>query len=111
MAGHTANIEAMPVVRDLADFDQKSGNALERLVFNNRLRRDRRVRARHRGARRSSATRLTLNASFEKMIPQGQPYIKNYLDNKNHCAASATRCASWSRTPRATSSTRATSKR
>src|SRR4029453_17975565 len=24
-------------------------------------------------------TRLTLNASFEKMIPQSQPYIKNYL--------------------------------
>ena len=30
-----------------------------------------------------AATRLTLNASFEKMIPQGQPYIKNYLENRN----------------------------
>ena len=29
-----------------------------------------------------AATRLTLNASFEKMIPQSQPYIKNYLDNQ-----------------------------
>ena len=37
MAGHTDNIEAMPVVRNLADFDQKSGNALERVIFNNRL--------------------------------------------------------------------------
>ena len=26
-----------------------------------------------------AATRLVLNASFEKMIPQSQPYIKNYL--------------------------------
>ena len=30
------NIEAMPVVRDLKDFDLKSGNRLERLIFNNR---------------------------------------------------------------------------
>ena len=29
-----------------------------------------------------AATRLTLNASFEKMIPQGQPYIKNYLTHQ-----------------------------
>src|SRR5689334_1306604 len=69
----------MPVIRDLAEFNPKSGNALERLVFNNR---------------RAvlavcailtivlaffAATRLVLNASFEKMIPQSQPYIKNYL--------------------------------
>ena len=55
-----------------------------------------------------AATRLTLNASFEKMIPQSQPYIKNYLDaTRRTCAASATRCASSSRTPTATSSTRA----
>ena len=26
-----------------------------------------------------AATRLVLNASFEKMIPQSQAYIKNYL--------------------------------
>ena len=26
-----------------------------------------------------AATKLVLNASFEKMIPQSQPYIKNYL--------------------------------
>ena len=28
------------------------------------------------------ATRLTLNASFEKMIPRSHPYIQNYLDNR-----------------------------
>ena len=31
------NIEAMPVVRDIKDFDLKSGNRLERLIFNNRV--------------------------------------------------------------------------
>ena len=33
----TDGIDTMPVVRDLAHFDQRSGNLLERLVFNNRL--------------------------------------------------------------------------
>ena len=37
MAAPRSNIEPMPVVRDLTDFDRKSGNRLERLVFNNRL--------------------------------------------------------------------------
>ena len=30
-----------------------------------------------------AATRLTLNASFEKMIPHSHPYIQNYLDNSS----------------------------
>jgi predicted RND superfamily exporter protein len=30
-----------------------------------------------------SATHLELNASFEKMIPQGHPYIANYLEYRN----------------------------
>ena len=29
-----------------------------------------------------AVTRLSLSASFEKMIPSGHPYIKNYLDNR-----------------------------
>ena len=29
-----------------------------------------------------AATRLALNASFEKMIPQSQPYIQNYLEHQ-----------------------------
>ena len=29
-----------------------------------------------------AATRLTLNASFEKMIPRSHPYIQNYLENR-----------------------------
>jgi predicted RND superfamily exporter protein len=74
--------EEMPVVKDLKEFDQKSGNVLERLIFNNRL------------VVMSicvvvtlllgyQATKLVFNASFEKMLPQSHPYIKNYLANKN----------------------------
>jgi len=33
----TTDLEEMPVVRNLQDFDASSGNALERLIFNNRL--------------------------------------------------------------------------
>ena len=36
MAGHSENT-AMPIVRELKDFDQQSGNALERFIFNNRI--------------------------------------------------------------------------
>jgi predicted RND superfamily exporter protein len=62
--------------------DPASGSRLERLVFNNRravlilcavitlvL-----------GA--LAALKLTMNASFEKMIPRSHPYIQNYLENK-----------------------------
>lgn len=31
----------------------------------------------------AAVSKLTLNASFEKMIPQGHPFIKNYLANKS----------------------------
>ena len=66
----------------LEHFDINSGSRLERLVFN---------------SRRSvmivclvltvlfatlAGLKLTLNASFEKMIPRGHPYIQNYLQNK-----------------------------
>ena len=74
--------DAMPVVRTLAEFDQNSGNLLERLVFNNRL-----VMVIICGIVTlllgyAAATKLVLNASFEKMIPQSQSYIKNYLEHK-----------------------------
>ncbi|VXC12437.1 RND transporter [Pseudomonas sp. 8AS] len=74
--------DTWPVIRDLRDFDTRSGNRLERLVFN------------HRGLfvllmvlttlvlGYMAATRLELRPSFEKMIPQSQPYIRNYLDNR-----------------------------
>ena len=79
-----ADIDAeLPVPGALEHFDQNSGTRLERLVFNNRraviilcavltvlL-----------GA--VAVFRLTLNASFDKMIPSGHPYIQNYLENRN----------------------------
>ena len=69
----------MPVVRGLADFDRNSGNWLERLVFNNRLAMVVVCAIVTVVLGYVAATRLVLNASFEKMIPQSQPYIKNYL--------------------------------
>ena len=72
----------MPVVRDLGDFDLNSGNRLERLIFNNRL------------ALilvclivtvllGFKALQVSVNASYEKMLPVGHPYIQNYLANRD----------------------------
>jgi len=66
----------------LAQFDPSSGSRLECLVFNHRL-----------GMLLvcllatlllgwSAATKLRLNASFEKMIPRSHSYIQAYLANK-----------------------------
>ncbi|MDP3668791.1 MAG: MMPL family transporter [Telluria sp.] len=71
----------MPVVRDLNDFDCRSGNLLERLVFN------------HRSLFVAAcilltlvlglqAVKLTVNTGFDKMIPQDHPYIQNYFENR-----------------------------
>ncbi|HTP98700.1 MAG TPA: MMPL family transporter [Casimicrobiaceae bacterium] len=79
MAAATDNLDQMPVVRDLADFDRNSGNILERLVFNNRMAMLVVCAIVTLALGYFAATRLVLNASFEKMIPQSQPYIKNYL--------------------------------
>ena len=82
MVAPTANIESMPVIRNLADFDQQSGNGLERLIFNHRM-----VVivacALITIVLFALATRLSLNASYEKMLPQGHPYVSNYLANKS----------------------------
>ena len=64
------------------NFDPKSGSLLERLIFN------------HRPAVVAACAlitlalglvgtfKLTLNASFERMIPRGHPYIKSYLEHQ-----------------------------
>ena len=70
-----------PVIARLQDFDKQSGNLLERLLFNNRI-----IiiiicavltvfLGYH-------ASKLRLNASFERMIPTFHPYIANYFENK-----------------------------
>ncbi len=79
MAAVSTDLDKMPVVRKLADFDQKSGNLLERLVFNNRLAMIVVCAIITVLLGYAAATKLRLNASFEKMLPQSQPYIKNYL--------------------------------
>src|SRR5215207_10976321 len=79
VAAHTDQL--MPTVRRREDFDARSGNWLERLVFNHRfwvivactiitllL--------------GWQATKLHVSASFDRVIPQSHPYIKTYLDNK-----------------------------
>jgi predicted RND superfamily exporter protein len=82
MAVGTEKIDKMPVVKDLRDFDQKSGNWLERMIFNNRLVVTA-VCVTVTLLLGYQATKLVFNASFEKMLPQSHPYIKNYLANKD----------------------------
>jgi hypothetical protein len=81
MAIGTDKIDDMPVVKDIRDFDRKSGNRLERLVFNYRkivvI-----VCAIVTLILAYQTTHVVVNASFEKMIPHSHPYIKNYLANK-----------------------------
>lgn len=80
MAASIKEIE-MPVVRDPKDFDKNSGIWLERLVFNHRiwLVLICTLLSVFFGYH---ATKLKVNASFERMIPQSHPYIKNYFANK-----------------------------
>jgi len=69
------------VMRRIEDFDRRSGNRLERVIFN------------HRPAVLLlsllltlflgwHATQLRVNANFEKMIPQSHPYIRHYFENR-----------------------------
>jgi len=75
-------LDSMPVVAELAHFNPRSGNWLERLVFNNRLWMVLLCGALTVVLGWTATTRMSLNASFEKMLPQSQPYIQNYLQNK-----------------------------
>ncbi len=76
----------MPVVRDPKDFDKNSGVWLERLVFNHRLWLAL-ICAILSVFFGYQATKLKVNASFERMIPQSHPYIKNYFVNKGNLGA------------------------
>ena len=79
MEATATDFVAMPAIRDLGAFDRQSGNLLERLVFNNRAVMVAVCAIVTLVLGYAAATRLVLNASFEKMIPQSQPYIQNYL--------------------------------
>lgn len=72
----------MPVVRELRDFDTHSGNLLERLVFNHRALFIALIALVTLVLGYMAVTRLEMRPAFEKMIPHGEPYIRNYLDNR-----------------------------
>ncbi|WP_412071757.1 efflux RND transporter permease subunit, partial [Pseudomonas fluorescens] len=78
----TTKQDNMPVIRDLRDFDRRSGNLLERLVFNYRPLFIVLMTLATLVLGYMAATRLELRPSFEKMIPQSQPYIQNFLENR-----------------------------
>lgn len=77
---------ALPVTAALAEsldqFDSQSGSRLERLVFNHRLAVLVLCAVLSVVLAVVAGLKLTLNASFEKMIPRSHPYIQNYLDNR-----------------------------
>lgn len=81
MTSSRARASVQPVVQSLDLFDRKSGSRLERLLFNNRfivvtvcvlitilL--------------AFQATKVSLNASFEKTLPVQHPFVVNYLKNR-----------------------------
>jgi len=75
------NTQSMAVIADPRDFDDASGNLLERLIFNYRpililacLILTAFFAWQLRG--------LQVGASFDKMLPQSHPYIKNYIENR-----------------------------
>jgi predicted RND superfamily exporter protein len=77
---HTAT--PSPSLRDLGDFDPSTGSFVERALFNHRLI----VLLLCLLATvvlGLQTSRLKLNASFEKMIPMGHPYIVNYLQYRS----------------------------
>jgi len=72
----------LPVVKTLSDFDKNSGPWLERAIFN------------HRSWVLVTCALLTvilgwraslldINTSFDQMIPQSHPYIRNYFVNRD----------------------------
>ncbi|NDZ18007.1 RND transporter [Variovorax sp. WS11] len=78
--------DAMPVVRRIEDFDPRSGNWLERTIFN------------HRALMLVlcfaaslwlgwQALHLRVNASYEEMFPQSHPYMRNYLEHREDLGA------------------------
>ena len=81
----SATCHEQAVVADLEHFDRYSGSVAERLLFNNRL-----VVVivclLLTAVLGMQATKLTLNAGFEKMVPTGHPFIVNYFANRSELA-------------------------
>ena len=80
-----ATTSPAPTSGRLDDFDSASGSLLERALFNHRAL----VLLLCLAATLLlgwQATRLTLNASFEKTIPREHPFIHNYLEHRQELA-------------------------
>ncbi len=115
----TTDTDNQPLPGGLDDFDTNTGSRLERLVFNNRRAVIVLCAVLTLVLGFLAATRLTLNASFERMLPLSHPYIQNYLENKNDLrglgnslrivveptrAATSTTRSTWTRCARSTTS-------
>ncbi|CAD6551161.1 hypothetical protein LMG28727_05202 [Paraburkholderia kirstenboschensis] len=72
--------DATPVVRSRAEFEAKSGSRLECLIFNNRLWIVS-VCIVLTALLGFAAARSNVSASYERMMPQSSPFIRNYLAN------------------------------
>ncbi|WP_082341008.1 RND family transporter [Pseudomonas sp. MIACH] len=82
MAIPAGNQGDMQVIRDPKDFDRNSGIWFERFIFNHRLP-ILLICLLATVFWAWQASKLPVNASFEKMIPQSHPYIQNYFQNKD----------------------------
>ncbi|MEX3785779.1 RND family transporter [Paraburkholderia sp. BR14374] len=78
----SSNDQDMEVISDPKDFNNKSGNLLERLIFNNRMLIVL-LCVLVTGFFGYQLRHLTVNASFDKMLPTHHPYIQNYLENRD----------------------------
>ncbi|MFL7962122.1 RND family transporter [Pseudomonas kielensis] len=86
MNSANAAAEDMLVIGNVADFDKRTGNLLERIVFNHRMlfivlclivTAGLAWQIRH----------VSINANFDKVIPTSHPYIQNYFANRDNLAS------------------------
>ena len=71
----------LPVISNLSQFDEQSGNFLERLIFNNRMA-ILLICALVTLVLGFQATKLQLQAGFEKTLPKAHEYVVNYRANQ-----------------------------
>lgn len=70
------------VISDPRDFDDRSGNIVERLIFNYRLPLMA-ICILLTAFFAIQMRELVVSASYDKMLPQSHPYIKNYIENRD----------------------------
>ncbi|MDY7533072.1 MMPL family transporter [Pseudomonas sp. Bout1] len=80
MAHSPGQSDGMPITSNLKDFDTASGTRTERLIFNHRRLLIAICILLTLGLGFLSA-RLQVKASFEDMMPQSHPFVKNYLEH------------------------------